>query len=115
MSNKKQRLRRRNRLWREDPRCRKCGKPTVLPSALGITGGKQPHNLATLQHFDDRHTALRGDFAGEERTTLWCFECNKRDNEMRLAALPLEVRQTRARLGHVRKKGQCRRELFPVL
>ena len=87
---------RRRRLWERSPLCRRCGVETVLPDGiLEERDGRKylpkpiPRNLATIQHYDSRLSPLRGSFAGEERTTLWCWRCNNRDGAKEQAGLPL--------------------------
>lgn len=65
---------------------------------------KLPKNLATIEHFDDRYSPLRGTFNGECRTTLVCWECNNKSNQIRQSLLPVEELQKRSELGHLAKK-----------
>jgi len=100
VSRKTQRVDRRRRLWEKDPRCRKCGRVTVLPETLWERDPDCPHkvrypngipdNLATIQHHDSRLSGLRGCFDGEERTTLFCWACNQQDNDLVQEAAPKE-------------------------
>lgn len=39
--------------------------------------GRQPIDLATIEHLDSRYSADRGKRAGEFRRVLACYECNQ--------------------------------------
>ena len=113
------------RLWTIDPHCRCCGRMTVLPAAImEDRGGKKllpkkvPPNLATLQHHDGRLSGTRGTgnrrmtaggddrvrYYHEERTTLYCHECNQRENDLEQARAPKVLLRARARLGHMKAR-----------
>lgn len=94
--------RRRRRLWETDPRCRCCGVETVLPCDTDPTD--PPSNMATTQHHDPRTSRHRGTMPGEERTTLYCRDCNQRDNDVEQERTPTIVLRARSVWGHVRKR-----------
>lgn len=104
--------RRRNRLWQEDPRCRRCGVVTVLPTQLiaeyGVEGNTLTKHLpkevmdrmATIEHLRSRLNPTRGsDFS--EATTLYCYRCNQTANNEELKTVPIE--QLRLLASHVQK------------
>ena len=113
------------RLWTIDPHCRCCGQKTVLPQSVEVQrNGKKflpkpvPGNLATLQHHDGRLSLARGSserrvtaggddrvrYYNEERTALYCWECNQRENDQEQARAPKILLRARARLGHMKTK-----------
>ena len=113
MSNSKRLKRRLRRLWFESHRCRCCGQPTILPEAFleerngrMVIRGKPPLNLATVQHYDSRLSAHRGTAHWEKRTTLYCWECNDRENEIVQTGTPKVTRRIRSKLGHIKKRAK---------
>jgi hypothetical protein len=94
---------------------------TVLPTAiLEERNGKKylpkpvPPSTATLQHHDAKMSPERGGaerlavveggnvrYRIEERTTLYCWECNQRENDLRQARTPVVLRRAKSRLGHM--------------
>lgn len=66
-------------LWLEDKHCRCCGKPTRL---IKIDGGKQPPDMATIEHKYPKGHSLRDikhplyDTSHLVRT-LYCWKCNQ--------------------------------------
>lgn len=72
-------VRRRNRLWRENPHCCFCGVKTVMVN--GVT--PQPDNGATLEHLrPKRWDGTRSGSAGHISTVLCCVKCNRDRNVM---------------------------------
>lgn len=57
-------------LWKKDPTCRKCRRPTVLPDNNPV----QPHT-ATVEHIYPKGHPDRE--KNKRKTTLYCHECNK--------------------------------------
>lgn len=100
MSDKRMK-RRREKLWRENPNCRRCGVPTILPVDLmvryGVAGNQlQKHipqhvidQMATIEHRRSRLNPLRGSDR-DEATTLYCYKCNQESNNEELRSIPIE-------------------------
>lgn len=106
---------RRERLWKEDPRCRKCKKETILITSImppNLTVRERAHfmkgmapetmkKLATLQHERSRlHPDRLKSSKGWTTTTLWCWDCNTNDGNEEYSALPIEEQRRRAQQGH---------------
>ncbi len=72
MSASKQLRRRRNKLFEQSNRCRKCRVEMVLPDE-----DKIKDNTATIQHRYGKYHPLRGKV--KNSTTLWCSKCNLED------------------------------------
>lgn len=92
MSNRKLREFR-EKLWRIDPHCEKCGVVTILPQNVDgaytdehglLIIKKVPHNMATIQHIYNRMNPLRRTplKPNERRLLLWCYRCNTEYNEL---------------------------------
>lgn len=75
----------RERRWKIDPHCEKCGVETIRPQDVpGVRFKpdgtpiikKIPDNMATVQHrFDRLHPQRRGN-SRERKRYLWCYKCN---------------------------------------
>jgi 5-methylcytosine-specific restriction endonuclease McrA len=81
---------RRERLWKQDPRCFYCGRVTVLKQC-----GRhetEPDNLATLEHLRSRLDAGRQEpnDGKATRTVLACRKCNNAKADVEVAALSAE-------------------------
>jgi 5-methylcytosine-specific restriction endonuclease McrA len=62
--------------WIHDPRCRYCGKITILPEDTSSGGsGKVPDNMATIDHLYPRTKTTERDNSCN-RWILCCRECN---------------------------------------
>lgn len=57
---------------------------------------KQPANLATIDHLDDRFSPERGKHYGEYRRVLACAQCNFDRGKSSQAAQPIEVLRNRS-------------------
>lgn len=94
-------VKRRLTLWESDPRCRRCGRGTVLVTPIRsdsfgnfVPGGALPPNAATLEHVYSRlHPRRQRGERGER--TLFCYECNHSVGRDEVMALPLEERWRR--------------------
>ncbi len=83
---------RREKLWLEDPTCKNCGVPTILPKDIegmvkpdGVPRDVEvPDNMATIQHIYPRNhpERHRKNKNNEERRILWCYKCNKEDGKI---------------------------------
>lgn len=83
-------------MWRRDPRCYWCGRPTVIHEE--VCGKKIPANAATIDHLWSRLDPRRKPGKPGPKV-LACFKCNHRRGAAEDLALPLEVRQHRSVLG----------------
>ena len=103
---------RRNKLWKEDPHCRRCGIETILPQIAAVMYNTDPtripkglpeevrNKLATIEHLVPRfHTDRTKPYPGE-RTTLYCWLCNNSMGKKEHDAMPLEEIQRRAQMFH---------------
>lgn len=86
MGNSKSLIKRRNRLWIENPACYWCGIETIMPPKNGK--GKIPLNTATIDHLRSRYDPLRRTQPepGEVRTVLACSKCNNERSRIETAA-----------------------------
>lgn len=73
-------VRRRLRLFREDPLCPLCGKEMVLRP--------NRHDTATIEHLVSRNHPLRGKMKGE--TMLMCRRCNGERGADEERTMPIE-------------------------
>ena len=73
MSNKTLKL----QLWKEDPRCYYCRKPTIIT------------DLSTIDHIVSRYCVHRWvrKKQGQRRRVLSCYECNQRRNNQETLCL----------------------------
>jgi len=78
----------------QDGRCYYCGCEMVMPE--GHTK-RQPANLATLEHLDDRFSPLRGKMFGQRRHVLACVTCNGQRGRAREIEVGIEVLRERSR------------------
>jgi 5-methylcytosine-specific restriction endonuclease McrA len=64
-------------LWKENPNCYYCGKPTILTN---LPKARLPLNAATIEHLISRYHAHRWvkKKKGQRRKVLACYECNHR-------------------------------------
>ena len=64
-------------MWKENPHCHWCGKPTTL---TGSTEQKITPETATLDHLYSRLDPRRREVnrSMEKRRLLACYECNQR-------------------------------------
>ena len=95
MANTSRLRKRREKLWLEDPRCRFCGIYTLLKSGEGIAQPEKDR-LATIEHLDSRYNSGRGTHNGE-RTTLACWKCNNKRNQIEQELIPIDVKHERSR------------------
>ena len=82
MSNKTLKL----QLWKEDPRCYYCRKPTIITD---LSTSTLPPNAATIEHLVSRlhiHRWVRKK-QGQRRRVLSCYECNQRRNNQETLCL----------------------------
>lgn len=79
-------------------KCYWCGCLTVLIDSA--PPGRQPDNMATLEHLDDRYNPDRGKRGGERRVVMACRLCNNLRGRLMQAAVPIEERRRRAANGH---------------
>jgi hypothetical protein len=79
------------RLWKSDPHCRWCGRPTVFvfrPPGQRRGAAFLGHEAA-LDHLHGRVNGRRRATAeGEERTVLACRKCNLERGAAEVVALP---------------------------
>lgn len=95
---------RREKLWRQDPRCCYCGTVTVLPPYGGKMKKMMP-NYATIDHLRSRLNPARREPSRrfEIRTVLCCWKCNGERAAAEEAALGREKLSELARLGKERQ------------
>lgn len=123
---------RRLNLWREDPRCRRCGIVTLLPEEAAYEAGvlfdgnlmrhlKRARRkdirdrIATLEHTRSRyHPARLEKEPYGTRTTLFCWRCNFESNEKELKAIPVEEKRILASGSYKARRLKLLRRKFPV-
>ena len=71
----------RDRLFTNDPHCRKCGVLTISPETVP-NPACPPDNMATLEHIFSRYHPIRysDDYLrmkAKDRRTLLCYRCNQ--------------------------------------
>lgn len=75
----------REKMWQQNPHCRRCGVLTILPKDVPGARFKPngqlmikvvPPNMATIQHKYDRLHPNRKKETKEKRHFLWCAKCN---------------------------------------
>ena len=88
--------RRRLKLFKEqDGLCYYCGEPMVL--CTNHKGGPPVClNMATIEHFDDKYSSLRGTFIGVARTALVCWKCNNNASKERESLIPVDELRKRS-------------------
>lgn len=95
----------RDRMWKRDPCCRRCGIVTWSPRhRFEVTPGNSPDEknanfqasltheerktMATLEHTVSRLDPMRKVFQpGIRRRTLFCFDCNQKTGAEKVRAL----------------------------
>jgi len=91
-------VKQRERLWKKNPHCENCGIETILPKHCprGKKGRiiAQDH-MATIQHkysrlHPDKRRTMILDHENDRRHFLWCYKCNRLDNDAELAAIAAE-------------------------
>lgn len=102
MSLSKQKIKRRDRLWRENPNCFYCGRVTQKPNPFG---GYNPPNACTLEHLYSRYNPKRYSLAkpNEERTVISCRACNEKMGREETLQQPIEELRARSQNGWRRK------------
>lgn len=65
------------KLWKTNPNCYYCGKPTILVDTKK-TNHKHQHNFATIEHlYSINHPKRREpNIDREKRRVLACYKCN---------------------------------------
>ena len=103
----RQRLkRRREKLWKTDPRCVYCGRVTNLHAKKDHVGHFiYDPLLATLDHLNDRWVEYLGDRHDGDgaKTVLACFECNNKRQLERSKKVGIKILRQRAHAGRAKK------------
>jgi hypothetical protein len=100
MSNKNRVYRRRReKLWKIDPRCHWCKRATILVDR-SLNGNKGPFDPleATIDHINTRYDKRYTTHCNEELTVLSCRECNNKRGKEREALVPKEELNRRSKL-----------------
>lgn len=97
MTNRERLRRKREEIWRKNPNCFYCQRPTIWIETKNTPKIKNPApNQAVLKHLVDRYDEKRQERPKEKRYVLCCYECANRVSKERELQLNKDMIRERA-------------------